>query len=275
MTFFRGGKTMFDKYIDKLTDYIPNILFAVIILAVGIIVIKLLLKFLTKVFRRTKLEETGTRFLISVIKAALYVMLFVMILSELKVPMSSILAALGTAGLAICLALKDSLSNVAGGFIVMLERPFKVGDYISINGNEGYVDSITILNTQIRTMDNKAVIFPNATVSSATVINFTQKEFRRLELQFSVSYGEDHKRAEAVILKTVEANPFSLDTPDKPYIRVCEHADNALKILLRVWVKTENYWELRYGLLSEVKENFDKEGISIPYEQLDVHIDNK
>ena len=264
---------MFDKYLDKLADYMPNIPFAVLILVVGMIVIKFFVKFLFKVLRRTKLEETGTRFLISVIKAALYVMLFVMILSQLKVPMSSIIAALGTAGLAICLALKDSLSNVAGGFIVMLERPFRVGDYISINGNEGFVESITILNTQILTMDNKVVIFPNATVASATVTNFTQKEFRRLELQFCVSYKEDHKRAEAVILKTVESNPFSLETPDKPFIRVCEHAGSAVKILLRVWVKTENYWELRYGLLSDIKEAFDKEGISIPYDQLDVHLD--
>ena len=264
---------MFDKYIDKLTDYVPYILGAALILAVGVVVIRLFVRFLWKVLSKTKLEETGTRFLISAIKAAMYVILVVMALSELKVPMSSIIAALGTAGLAIVLGLKDSLSNVAGGFIVMLERPFKVGDYISIGGNEGTVESITILNTKILTIDYKAVIFPNATVASATITNFTQQEQRRLELKFSVSYKEDHKRAEEVILKTVEANPLSLNAPDKPYIRVCEHSDNAIIILLRVWVKTENYWELRFGLLSDVKDAFDEAGISIPYNQLDVHFD--
>ena len=264
---------MLDKYIDKLSDYLPNILGAVLISAIGAILIRLFIRFLAKVFRRTKLEETGRKFLLSAIKAALYVILVVMALSELKVPMTSILAALGTAGLAICLALKDSLSNVAGGFIVMLERPFSVGDYIEIGGNEGTVDNITILNTTIHTIDYKTVIIPNATVASATITNFTREEHRRLELKFSVPYSVDHKRAEAVILRVVEANPFSLDVPDKPYIRVCEHSESAIMILLRVWVKTENYWELRFGLLSEVKEAFDAEGIAIPFRQVDVHLD--
>lgn len=264
---------MFDKYLDQLADYVPNILGAVLIVAIGAVVIRLIVRFLSRVLKRTKLEETGTKFLVSAIKAALYVILAVMALSELKVPMSSILAALGTAGLAICLALKDSLSNVAGGFIVMLERPFKVGDYVEINGAEGYVESITILNTTIHTIDYKAVIIPNATVSSATITNFTRDEHRRLELRFNVPYSADHKRAEAVILGVVEANPFALDAPDKPYIRVCEHSENAVVILLRVWVKTENYWELRFGLLSEVKTAFDEAGIAIPFRQVDVHLD--
>ncbi len=265
---------MFDKYVDQFTNYAPYILGALLILTIGAVIIRFFVHFLWKVLSKTKLEETGTRFLVSAIKAALYVILAVMALSELKVPMSSIIAALGTAGLAIVLALKDSLSNVAGGFIVMFERPFKVGDYIEIGGHEGTVESITILNTRILTIDNKAVIFPNATVASATITNFTQQEQRRLELKFSISYDEDHKRAEEVILKTVVANPLSLDTPDKPFIRVCEHSDSAIIILLRVWVKTENYWELRFGLLSEIKDAFDAEGISIPYQQLDVHLDS-
>ena len=264
---------MFDKYIDKFTDYLPRIIAALLILIAGVLVIRIAVRLLARALAKTKLEETGSRFLVSALKAAMFVILAVMALSELNVPMSSIIAALSTAGLAIVLGLKDSLSNVAGGFIVMLERPFKVGDYIEINGSEGTVESITLLNTRILTIDNKAVIFPNATVASATVTNYTQEAFRRLELKFSVPYNEDHKRAEAVILQTVEANPFSLDAPDKPFIRVCEHSAHAIIILLRVWVKTENYWELRFGLLSEVKDAFDAAGISIPYEQLDVHLD--
>ena len=140
---------MLDKYIDKFTDYLPRIVAALLILIIGVLVIRIAVRLLARALSKTKLEETGSRFLVSALKAALFVILAVMALSELNVPMSSIIAALSTAGLAIVLGLKDSLSNVAGGFIVMLERPFKVGDYIEINGSEGTVDSITLLNTRI------------------------------------------------------------------------------------------------------------------------------
>jgi small conductance mechanosensitive channel len=191
--------------------------------------------------------------------------------------MSSIVAALGTAGLAIGLAMRDSLSNVAGGFIIMFNRPFRAGDFVEINGKEGTVCQITILYTKLNTIDNKAIMIPNGKVASATITNFTQEELRRLELTFDISYFADFRKAENIIAEVVSKNPLALsvpNAPDEPYIRLSEHSASSIKLLLRVWVKSENYWELRFGLLAEVKDAFDSAGIEIPYKQVDVHIDS-
>ncbi len=262
-----------DKYIDKLYDYLPNILFALITFAAGYLIIKVVIRLLREMFARSKLDETGWKFILSAIKVGLYVMLFVMILAELKVPMASIITALGTAGVAIVVGLKDSLTNVAGGFIVLFGSPFKSGDFVEIAGQQGYVDRVSMLYTRLLTMDNKAVMIPNSTVATTTVINYTQEDMRRLELWFNISYSTDIGTAKQVLLDTVSSNPLSLDKPDEPYIRVSEQSDSSIVLLLRVWVKTSDYWELRYGLLSEVKEAFDREGVSIPFPQLDVHLD--
>ncbi|MCR5142730.1 MAG: mechanosensitive ion channel family protein [Ruminococcus sp.] len=266
---------MLEKLLDQLLDYLPNIIYALIMFAVGFLVIKLVTRFLRAAFSRTKLDKTGWSFLISVIKAALYVILAVMILSQLKVPMSSIVAALGTAGLAIGLALRDSLSNVAGGFILMFSRPFKVGDYIEIGGKEGNVASISIVSTKLLTLDNKAVIIPNSIMTSKTITNFTQEDHRRLELRFNISYNDDFEQARQTLLETVKANPLTLDKPQLPYIRMSRHDHHSVEMLLRVWVRTEDYWEAYYGLLEQVKTSFDGADITIPYEQLEVHLVNE
>ncbi len=262
---------MFEKLSQKIADYLPNILSALIILVVGYIVIKLLLKLMRTAFSHSKLDETGWNFLISLTKAVLYVILTVMVLSQLKVPMSSIIAALGTAGLAIGLALRDSLSNVAGGFIVMFSRPFRVGDYVEIADKEGFVSQISIIYTKLLTLDNKAVIIPNSTVVSATVTNYTQEDMRRLELRVNISYDSDFSKAKLLVYGVCKQNPLALDKPAEPYIRMSGHNEGAVELLLRVWVRTEDYWELRFGLYEEIKEVFDANGIIIPYPQLEVH----
>ncbi len=266
---------MLEKLLNQLLDYLPNIIYALIIFAVGFLVISLITKLMRAAFSRTKLDKTGWSFLISVTKAALFVILAVMVLSQLKVPMSSIVAALGTAGLAIGLALRDSLSNVAGGFILMFSRPFKVGDYIEIGGKEGNVASISIINTKLLTLDNKAVIIPNSTMTSKTITNFTQEDQRRLELRFNISYDDDFEFARETLLNTVSANSLTLDKPQKPYIRMSKHDHHSVELLLRVWVRTDDYWEAYYGLLAEVKSAFDGAAITIPYEQLEVHVVNE
>lgn len=262
------------KFTERLIDYLPNVMFAAIIFIVGYIFIRVLNKLLRSLFKRTKIDDAAWSFLLSLIRAALYVILGVMILSQLKVPMSSIVAALGTAGLAIGLALRDSLSNVAGGFILMMNRPFKAGDFVEISGNEGIVSEITILYTKLLTIDNKAVLIPNGKAASAIITNFTQEELRRLELTFDISYSTDINCAEQAILKTVGENHLALDKPDEPYIRFYGHGENSLKILLRVWVRSEDYWELRFSLLQQIKEEFDRQNISIPFKQLDVHVNS-
>lgn len=264
---------MFNRFSESLLDYLPNILYSLLIFAAGYIVIRLTAKLMRSAFSRTKLDKTGWEFLISLTKAAMFVILGVMILSQLQVPMSSIITALGTAGLAIGLALRDSLSNVAGGFILMFSRPFKVGDYIEIGGKEGTVSTIDILNTKLLTIDNKAVLIPNSIMTSKTITNYTQEELRRLELKFNISYGDDHRLAEQILNETVAADPLALSAPEPPYVRMSDHRSNSIELLLRVWVNTENYWELKFSLLASVKEAFEAAGLTIPFEQIDVHLD--
>ncbi|MGN0632819.1 MAG: mechanosensitive ion channel family protein [Oscillospiraceae bacterium] len=263
---------MFDRLSQGLADYAPNLLFALVIFIAGYLVIRFILFLVKKFLKKSHIDATAGSFLVSLLRAILYVILGVMILSQLQVPMSSIVAALGTAGLAIGLALRDSLTNVAGGFILMFNRPFKAGDFIEINGKEGVVKHITILYTKLLTIDNKAILIPNGTVASATITNFTQEELRRLELVFDISYSSNYRAAEALILEKVNSNPLTLQAPDKPFITLSEHSESSVKILLRVWVRSENYWDLRFALLSDIKDAFDQNGIKIPFNQLDVHV---
>lgn len=263
---------MLEKTGERLLEYAPNLLFALILAVLGFVVIKLAIVMLKKALGRSRLDPIAASFLISLLRAVLYVILGVMILSQLKVPMSSIVAALGTAGLAIGLAMKDSLSNVAGGFILMFNRPFKAGDFVEINGSEGMVDQITILYTKLLTTDNKAVLIPNGTVASATITNYTQEELRRLEMKFSVSYDSDVKTALSLLIKCAEDSPLSLDAPEQPFARICAYEDSCVKLMLRVWVRSENYWELFYQLNAIVRDAFDSSGISIPFPQADIHI---
>ncbi|MCD8094797.1 MAG: mechanosensitive ion channel [Ruminococcus sp.] len=267
---------MFENLTESLKEYAPNIFYALIIFAAGYIIIRLVVKSLRAVFAKSQhIDETAWSFLISLIRTVLYVILCVMILSQLQVPMSSIVAALGTAGLAIGLALKDSLGNVAGGFLIMFNRPFKVGDYVDVKGSEGTVSEITILYTKLLTIDNKAIMIPNGTVSSATITNYTQEAMRRLELKFDISYDADFHKAMRLLERVISSNSLSLNDPDPPFVRLSEYKSSSIRLTARVWVKSENYWELRYALLAEIKDAFDREGIEIPYDQLDVHIDSE
>lgn len=266
---------MIEKLGERLLNYAPNLIFSAVILAVGMIVIRIAVIMLKKALKNSRLDTIGASFLISLLRAVLYVILGVMILSQLKVPMSSIVAALGTAGLAIGLAVKDSLTNVAGGFILMFNRPFKAGDFVSINGNEGTVTQITILYTKLLTPDNKAVLIPNGTVSSEIITNYTQEELRRLEMKFDVSYDSDIVLAQRILEAAAAQCPLSLKEPEAPFSRIAEYKESSVRLILRVWVRSENYWELYYRLNEKAKTAFDDAGINIPFNQLDLHFTNE
>ena len=193
---------------------------------------------------------------------------------SLQVPMTSIIAAIGAAGLAIGLALQNSLSNVAGGFIILFTRTFKIGDYISVGGQEGFVDAISILQTTILTMENKRVSIPNKMVTDSVVVNFTALEKRRLELRFNIAYEDDHKKAKAIILSILNSHPDIIHEPDEPMCVMEAHADSSIVLLMRAWLPTPKYWATRYDVIQKVKEEFDRNGITIPYNQVDMHIKN-
>ena len=265
---------MYDKFINWLEENGPTVLYAVLIFLIGLLISKILLKIIGKALKKSRLDPTGHAFLLSILRVTFLAILIIISLSKLGVPMTSIIAVLSAAGLAISLALKENLSNVASGFILMFVRPFKVGDYISVGSAEGTVSEITIIHTCLHTIDNKVVFIPNAKVTSDTITNYTVEEKRRLEQHFSISYTDDFEKACEAIRSVLRNDERFLSVPDAPMIVMDKHGDSSIGIMLRVWVKQENYWAVYFELIKRVKYAFDEAGISIPFNQLDVHLDS-
>lgn len=259
------------RMLDSIVHFLPTIAFAVVVLIVGVLLSKLCLKMMSKGLAKSKIDKTAHSFLKSLVRVVLYTVVLVIVLSILKVPTSSIVAIIGASGLAIGLALQSSISNLAGGFIILFSKPFKVGDYIMAGSVEGNVQAISILYTRLLTLDNKAIYIPNGQVSNMTLINFTDEEIRRLDVRYSIAYENDFRQAEKIISDIVSKNNKSILTPE-PIIRLAEHGASSLDIDCKVWVKAKDYWNLKYDLNEDVKTAFDENGISIPYNQLDVMI---
>lgn len=262
--------SFFSGILQKIQDAIPTVLVAVVIFIIGALLVKLLQKAVKRGMKRSNIDDTAIGFFQSLIRVILYTVLIVICLSILKVPMSSIVAVIGAAGLAIGLALQNSLSNLAGGFIILFSKPFKAGDYIETSGVSGTVESVGILYTRIITPDNKTVYIPNGTISASVISNYTEKKLRRLDLEFSISYESDFDKARNLIRQTINESEIALKEPE-PLVRMGRQDDSAIIIFTYVWVDSSNYWELRYTLLENVKKQFDANGISIPFPQVDVH----
>ncbi len=274
----KGAFTALGKFFGNLLDAflgaIPSIILAAVVLIVGLILTKLSVKLLSKGLSKTKLELTVIKFTTQVARIILYVLLVTVVLSILGIPSTSIITVIGTAGVAIGLALKDSLSNVAGGFLLMLTKPFKIGDYIISNGVEGTVAQISILHTRLDSISNQAIFIPNGQVVNAVVVNNSGNDTRRVDLKFSISYNDDYTKARDLIMEIVEKHPLGLKTP-APFVRMVEHGASSIDIAVRVWVKTADYWDVYFDLTEQVRECFIENDIEIPYDQLDVHVVNK
>ena len=255
----------------KLKSFLPELLVALIVLLIGLILTKIIVRLVKSALKKSRIDTTIHSFLLSLIRIMLDLIAAVIALSVLGVPMASIIAVIGAAGLAVGLALQNSLSNLAGGFIILFAKPFKKGDYISSNGAEGFVDSISILYTRILTADNKAVYIPNGTVSGAQITNFTQEKLRRVDLTFSISYENNFQKAKKIISDVIEENQLALREPE-PTIRVIKQGESSIDIAARIWVNSADYWTLFFDMTEDVKSAFDENGISIPYNQMDVHI---
>lgn len=252
-------------------SYLPTLIFAVVLLIVGLIVSKLVLRLMRKGIAKGKTDATVSSFLYSVVKIVLYALLISIVLTALGVPSASIIAVIGTAGVAVGLALQDSLANVAGGFIILLEKPFKIGDYIVSNGQEGTVEKISILYTTINTADNKAVFIPNSSVSTSTVVNVSRNELRRVDTEFSISYNDDYDTARQLILDVISENKAIMSTPE-PFVKMTAHGDSAIVIGVRVWVKNSDYFDVKFYLIEQVRKTFIANNIEIPFNQLDVRV---
>ena len=260
---------VWDGFVQKL----PVIIVAIVILIVGILFSKLVVKLMGKALDRSKLDLTVNKFLRSVVKITLYVLLITIVLALLGVPMTSIITVIGTAGVAIGLALQNSLSNIAGGFLIMFAKPFKVGSYISVSGVEGFVNEINILYTKLRTYDNKAIYIPNGTAANAVLINVNQADKRRVDNVFSISYDADYNKAVEAIYKALKKCPKILwDAGDKPFVRMSAHNTSSIDITVRVWCKTQDYWDVYFDVIEFVRAQFIEDDIEIPFPQLDVHL---
>lgn len=260
-------------YWQKFLLFLPSIVSAAIILIIGLIVIRIVMKILHKGLQKSKIDKTAHGIIKSLTKIALYIMLGVIVLSSIGVPTASLVALIGASGLAVGLAVQNSLSNLAGGFTILFAKPFSVGDYIETNGVSGTVEEISILSTKLLTVDNKVIYIPNGQVSGNKIINYTQEELRRVDINFSIAYENDFNKAVSLISSVIDKHPLALKEP-APFIRMSEHAASAVVITTRVWAKSEDYWTLNYDLMEQVKQKFDENGISIPFNQLDVHIEN-
>lgn len=269
---------LFKQFIQSLPEKALNlgvrILLAVITLIVGIWITKLLRKIVKKSLQKAKADVGVVQFMDSFIKIALYVVLGFTIAGSFGLDAASIVAVVGSAGVAVGLALQGSLSNIAGGVLILLLKPFKVGDYIreDSKGNEGTVTEIQMFYTKLLTFDGKTVVLPNGTLANTSLVNFTEANFRRLDITVGISYDSDLKKAKGILTRLVNDNKLVLQDKDKVIV-VEELSESCVTMGIKCHVKTENYWTLRGELMENIKLTFDQEDIKIPFPQLDVHVE--
>jgi small conductance mechanosensitive channel len=259
------------KVYGILTLYGLKVLAAIAILIVGRMVSKIVSNVIQKVMEKRKVDPTITSFVGNLSYYALLVSFILAALTQLGIQTTSFIAVIGAAGLAIGLALQGSLSNFAAGFLLIIFRPFKVGDFIEGAGTAGTVERIQIFTTTLNTPDNKTIIVPNTKLTDDNIVNYSTTGTRRVDMVFGIGYGDDIDKARRIIQEVVAADERVLNSPE-PTIAVSELADSSVNFVVRPWTRTGDYWAVLFDLTEKVKKRFDAEGISIPFPQRDVHI---
>ena len=254
-----------------LTIYGLKVIAAVIVFVVGRWVAKGLTKLAEKLMNRRQVDPTIISFVTHLTYIALLIFVVLAALGQLGIQTTSFIAVIGAAGLAIGLALQGSLANFAAGFLMLIFRPFKVGDYIEGAGTAGTVEAIQIFTTQLRTPDNKTVIIPNGALTADNIINYSTKGTRRIDLVFGIGYGDDIDHAKTVIMEVLDKEERILEDPATT-IGVIELADSSVNFAVRPWVRADDYWSVYFNLTENIKKSFDSRGISIPFPQRDVHM---
>ena len=248
-----------------------KIVAAILIYVIGRWVAKLVVKSVVKLMEKSKVDESLRKFVGNIIGAVLTVFILIAAIEQLGVDTTSIMAIFAAAGLAVGLALKDSLSNFSAGVMLILFKPFKLGDLITAGGSTGVVEEIQIFNTIMRTGDNQEIIIPNGHIYGGSIINISARDTRRIDLVIGIGYDDNIGQAKQLIEDIIAKNELILSDP-APTIMVLELADSSINIAVRPWVKTADYWVVRADMLQTIKETFDEQGISIPYPQSDVHM---
>ena len=263
-----------EQYIGKApTDIIARFAPPLITIIVCLIVIKLVMKVVRRGIEKSKLEKGLHTFVEKTISVVLYFIAVLIVADMLNIPITSLLAAFSVVGLAASLAIQDTLSNLTSGVVVLMTHPFKTGDFVDVSNVSGTVKEINFTHTVLNTIDNKVIRVPNKDVVGATIVNYSENKYRRIFLTFDISYDAETKE----VIKTMNdaINRTSHIIKDREiFVRVTAYKDSSIEYSVRVWTKNEHYWDVYFDLLQNVKEELDKNEISIPYNQLDVHVIN-
>ena len=264
---------LWNQFVDNLPTYAMSIGKVILIIILGIIAVKIILKIMRKFLHRTKLDPVVISFIMSIAKASLYIAYGMIIVNAINLPLGSLATVFGAFSVVIGIALKDSTSSVASGVSIIVNKPFKQGDFVEIGGESGVVKAISMMQTQLVTGDNKTITIPNNKVNTSSIINYTNQGRRRAELTFSVSYDCDIELVKKTILKEVFADKRVLRDPE-PFVFLKEQAASAVIFATRFWVDSEDFWQCSWDLNEAIFKKFRENAIDIPFDQLDVKIKN-
>ncbi len=255
--------TYLEKLVELLMGWAPKVLLAIVLLVVGIIIINRLARLMRRIMKARDVDPTLVPFLVGFINIILKVMLFISVIDIVGVKTTSFIAVLGAAGLAIGLALQGSLANFAGGVLIMIFKPYKVGDHIQAQGQTGIVKAIQIFNTILTTPDNVIIVVPNGPMSSGTITNYSVEKTRRMDLVFEIIYSDDLEKAKNILMEMAGEDPRILADP-APFISIKELTDSSVNLVLRIWCKREDYEDIFFDWQNDVKLRFDKENLIFP-----------
>lgn len=254
-----------------LYDYGPRVIGALLVLIIGLWIIKLLSKGFGRMMKKKDTDPSLQGFLRSIFSILLKILLFISVMGMIGIEATSFIAIIGAAGLAVGLALQGTLQNFAGGVMILLFKPYKVGDFIDGAGHMGSVTDIGIFTTILNTPDNKTIIIPNAQLSNSSLTNFSTMPTRRVDFTFGIGYGDAYDKAKKVLMKLIEADERIMKDPE-PFIALSELADSSVNIVVRVWAKGSDYWGVFFDMNEKVYKTFSEEGLNIPFPQMDVHL---
>lgn len=251
---------------------VGKILSAVIVFVICYALMRLIVRLFDRLFLRTSLDATLQKILKSVIRLILWFVTAMIVIDTLGVSVTSLLAAFSVVGLAASLAVQDSLSNCAGGIMILVTKPFKIGDYVEIDDISGTVEMIHLIHTRITTVDNKMIYVPNSKIIATKIVNYTTQEKRRVDLEISASYDAPLETVREALLAAAESVGLFEDTPAPPFAAVLSYDDSSIRYVVRAWVKTADYWDARFALLTQIKAEFDSRDIEMTYNHLNVHM---
>lgn len=263
---------IYQLIVENVVAFAPKLLLAIITIVVGFWIVKKLVNVIEKGLTKKKVDASLRHFLESLVSIILKIIIILAAIGILGVETTSFVAILAAAGFAVGFALQGSLSNFAGGVMILLFKPYQIGDFVSVNGESGTVHKIDVLMTILKTPQNVTIYVPNGPAFAGTITNYSQEEVRRLDMNFGISYNSDMKKAKEILEKTLKADERILKEPDGVFVAVTELADSAVILTTRSWVNRADFWGVKFDMQEKIKEEFDKAKIEIPFPQMDLHM---